>query len=99
MTFARILPEYADLLVPQEGQEFHVYIIKNRLKGHYFVGNALIDIYTNYGIVDIAHTDFEGMPQRGIVSWNLLMMGYGKSKKCSEANKLFCQKGIGCGKL
>lgn len=25
MTFASILPEYADLLVPQEGQEVHDY--------------------------------------------------------------------------
>lgn len=63
------------------------------------MGNALIDIYTNCGIVNIAHIDFEGMSQRGIVSWNLLMMDYVQSNKCSEANKFFYQKGIGCGKL
>ena len=30
---------------------------------------------------------FEGMSQRGIVSWNSMMMDYVESKKCKEVNK------------
>jgi len=94
VTIASILFEQADLVVPQQGKEIHVYIVKNRLEEHSFVGNGLIDMYTKCGIVDATRIVFEGMSQKGIVSWNLMMMGYVQSKKCNEANKLFCQKGV-----
>ena len=32
---------------------------------------------------------FEGMSQRGIVSWNSMMMDYVEIKKCNEFNRIF----------
>jgi pentatricopeptide repeat protein len=60
-------------------------------------GNALIDMYAKCGRLEIARRLFEKMPKRDVVSWNVMILGYGLHGQSKDAIALFSQleqKGI-----
>ena len=53
-----------------------------------FLGNSLVNMYAKCGIVDTAQQVFNKMPQRDVVSWNMLIAGYAHQRQFEEAVKL-----------
>ncbi|KAI5073958.1 hypothetical protein GOP47_0011971 [Adiantum capillus-veneris] len=58
-------------------KELHDQIIKKGYeKVDTAVNNALIDMYTTFGLLDDAQSIFIGLPMRNVVSWNSMIAGY-----------------------
>ncbi|KAH7426112.1 hypothetical protein KP509_11G085300 [Ceratopteris richardii] len=60
-----------------EGRRLHASLEKlNFLKGDIVLGNALIDMYTQLGLMEEAQHVFDKLPEHDRISWNSLMTGY-----------------------
>ncbi|PRQ46446.1 putative tetratricopeptide-like helical domain, DYW domain-containing protein [Rosa chinensis] len=51
--------------------------------------NALIDMYSKCGALDTARGLFDGMQQRDVISWNVMIGGYTHKSQYKEALALF----------
>ncbi|XP_061992676.1 pentatricopeptide repeat-containing protein At1g08070, chloroplastic-like [Rosa rugosa] len=51
--------------------------------------NALIDMYSKCGALDTARGLFDGMQQRDVISWNVMIGGYTHESRYKEALALF----------
>ncbi|CAK8532440.1 unnamed protein product [Lathyrus sativus] len=65
------------------------YIEENKVKVGVYLGNTLIDMYGRWGMVDLARRVFDRMHDRNMVSWNAMIMGYGKARNMVAARELF----------
>ncbi|KAH9287809.1 hypothetical protein KI387_031926, partial [Taxus chinensis] len=90
-TMVSVLPSCAHLAALQQGKYIHGYILRNGLELGVSMGNALIDMYAKCGRVEIAHRLFDDMPVRDVVSWNVMIAGYGLHGKSNDALTLFSQ--------
>lgn len=70
------------------GKEIHDYV-SNELKLTVIIGNALLDMYSKCGCLNIARQIFDTMPNRNVVCWTSLVSGYVSSGKLDEARELF----------
>jgi pentatricopeptide repeat protein len=57
------------------GKWIHAYIRKNALKVNIILGTTLIDMYMKCGCVENAMEVFYGMEERGVSTWNALILG------------------------
>eukprot|EP01018_Ginkgo_biloba_P013574 Gb_33693 [translate_table: standard] len=88
-TFAIVLPACAKLACLEEGKEIHEDIIRSGFHSDLFVENALVNMYAKCGCMEKAHTVFDKMIQRDVVSWNAMIAGYTQNGRVDEALKLF----------
>ena len=71
----------------QKGEKLHDEISRRGLlEKDSLVGNALIEMYAECGLLPKAHQVFEEIPLRDIVSWTLLITGYAQ---LGETNQVF----------
>ncbi|XP_049936858.1 pentatricopeptide repeat-containing protein At4g25270, chloroplastic-like [Nymphaea colorata] len=75
-TFPRVLKACAGIGSLQRGEDVHRHIIRCGYGGDQFIMNALIDMYAKCGEIVKARRLFERMPERDIVSWNTMLVGY-----------------------
>eukprot|EP01018_Ginkgo_biloba_P009793 Gb_07725 [translate_table: standard] len=90
-TIASVLPAFANLADLQHGIQVHEYIIKSGIQCDIFVGNALLNMYVKCRSVESAHHVFDRMPERNVVSWNVMVAGYAQNGYLDDALKLFRQ--------
>eukprot|EP01018_Ginkgo_biloba_P016521 Gb_02086 [translate_table: standard] len=91
VTIASILPVCARLAILQQGKEIHDYMIRSGLESYVILGNALIDMYSKCGSVELARRVFDNMSERDVVSWTAMIAGYGMQGNGEDAVKLFNQ--------
>ncbi|XP_020682085.1 pentatricopeptide repeat-containing protein DOT4, chloroplastic [Dendrobium catenatum] len=77
LPFVYFLKACGELSAIHEGQAIHSLITKAGLDQNLTFQNSLIEMYSNFAHVTAARQVFDAMPQRNIVSWNLMMLGYG----------------------
>ncbi|XVF09772.1 hypothetical protein REPUB_Repub07fG0124900 [Reevesia pubescens] len=65
------------------------YIEENCLYIDVYLGNTLIDMYGQRGLVNSAREVFDRMVEKNIVSWNALIKGYSQANHFTDALKLF----------
>ncbi|KAI5078978.1 hypothetical protein GOP47_0006649 [Adiantum capillus-veneris] len=69
-----------------KGQEIHYEIDKmGLLEGDLIVGNALVDMYVNCGLLSKAKEVFDKLPARDVVSWTTLIAGCVNHEQHEEA--------------
>ncbi|KAI3910494.1 hypothetical protein MKX01_034888, partial [Papaver californicum] len=83
-TFASILPAYISLTRMEQGMLVHGRIIKPGFLSDTLVGNALIDMYFKCGSLIEAKVMFETMEKRDVVSWTMMITGFGQHGKGKE---------------
>ncbi|KAJ4976979.1 hypothetical protein NE237_002085 [Protea cynaroides] len=88
-TMVGVLPACAHLAALQHGCRNHGYIIVHGFASETSIGNALIDMYSKCGRVDVARKVFDRIPNKDIVSWNSMIAGYGLHGLGREALMLF----------
>ncbi|KAK1408950.1 hypothetical protein QVD17_41124 [Tagetes erecta] len=75
-----------------KGEWVHSYIKNN--KGVVFdvlLSTALLTMYAKCGAMDMAKQVFDEMPERTIVSWNSMIMGYGMHGQGEKALEMFLE--------
>ncbi|ERM98631.1 pentatricopeptide repeat-containing protein At5g04780 [Amborella trichopoda] len=72
-----------------KGKSYHAHIIQNRLQTDTKLSNILINMYWKCGSLDYARFVFDSMPQKSLVSWNMIIGGYTQNGEEDQAMKLF----------
>ncbi|XP_057814057.1 pentatricopeptide repeat-containing protein At3g09040, mitochondrial-like [Cryptomeria japonica] len=88
-TLASILPACAKMGALKQGKIIHQIIIEIGFLSDVVIVSALIDMYAKCGSIDMAREMFEKMPQRNVISWNVMIAGYAQNGFCKDALKLF----------
>ena len=91
ITLMTVLPGCAALAALAKGKEIHAYAIRNMLASDVTVGSALVDMYAKSGCLNLSRKVFDEMPNRNVITWNVLIMAYGMHGKGEEAIELFKQ--------
>ncbi|KAK9095936.1 hypothetical protein Sjap_021433 [Stephania japonica] len=81
----------ADFALLEQGKQFHSYILKLPSGLDISVANSVIDMYLKCGLLEEAKKCFDEMSNRSLVSWTVMIAGYGKYGYGEEAIWLFEQ--------
>lgn len=84
-----LLGVFADLALVEQGKQMHAYTIKVPYGLEIPVTNSILDMYMKCGMTDEADAVFREMPARNVVSWTVMMTGYGKHGIGKKAVDLF----------
>eukprot|EP01018_Ginkgo_biloba_P030291 Gb_23126 [translate_table: standard] len=90
-TMVSVLPACAHLAALQQGKLNHAYILRKGFESDISVMNALIDVYAKCGNIDLARHLFDKMTTRDVISWNVMIAGYGIHGHSEDALALFTQ--------
>ncbi|CAA7034479.1 unnamed protein product [Microthlaspi erraticum] len=88
-TLVGVLTACSDLAALGHGSGCHGYCVVHGYAVNTTICNALIDMYTKCGKLDVAKRVFDTMRKRDIVSWNTMMFGFGTHGLGKEALSLF----------
>lgn len=69
-----------------EGSEIHGLVVKLGYGGDPFVQTALVRVYAAGGRIMDAHLLFDKMSQRDVVSWSIMIDGYGDLRAVSRTD-------------
>lgn len=89
VTFVTILKVCATIGDIECGKGIHVGIIWRGLDCDLPVGNALIALYVDCDSLEDARRVFDRLPDRNVISWTEMVVGYIKNECVDEANKIF----------
>ncbi|CAM0884318.1 unnamed protein product [Alopecurus aequalis] len=81
----------AQLGALEQGRWLHSYLEKKKVLFDVVVKTALIDMYMKCGRLDLAMLIFESMPDKSVVTWNVMIVGLGTHSRGRDAVKLFYQ--------
>ncbi|KAG2698143.1 hypothetical protein I3760_07G136400 [Carya illinoinensis] len=88
-TFSAILPACADSMMVEHGEQMHCLIWKHGFQTDIFVGTALVDMYAKCTDMTSAERVFAEMPDRNLVSWNSMIVGFLQKKLYYRAVEIF----------
>lgn len=90
-TFASVLSACASLLDLRWGKKVHSHSIITGFEKDVFVGSALVDMYIKCDNIDNAFKVFDKMPERNVVSWTAMMVGFAQKGYGDKALSHFSQ--------
>ncbi|KAL5722524.1 Pentatricopeptide repeat-containing protein [Ranunculus cassubicifolius] len=90
-TFPFVLKACAFLFAYIEGLQIQSHIVKLGFGRDTYVNNSLVHFYVSCGRLDLAKKVFEEMPERSLVSWNVMIDGYVQFGEFSTALRLFVE--------
>ncbi|MBA0848109.1 hypothetical protein Goshw_028453 [Gossypium schwendimanii] len=82
---------FSDFALVEQGKQMHAYAVKVPSGSEISVSNSIVDMYLKCGLLDEAERLFNEMPARNVVSWTVMITGYGKHGIGKEAIRLFNQ--------
>ncbi|XP_072975237.1 pentatricopeptide repeat-containing protein At2g13600-like [Typha angustifolia] len=88
-TFATVLNELANCLQSFEGMQVHSMIMRAGYCWDTFTCNALLNLYSNCGHVDLADRLFSEMPEHNVVSWTAMISAFAAGGYQSDAFDTF----------
>ncbi|XVE88228.1 hypothetical protein DITRI_Ditri19aG0052100 [Diplodiscus trichospermus] len=88
-TMACVLPACASLAALERGKEIHGHIIRNGYSSDRHVANALVDLYVKCGVLGLARLLFDTISSKDLVSWTVMIAGYGMHGFGNEAITTF----------
>ncbi|KAF8020900.1 hypothetical protein BT93_G1342 [Corymbia citriodora subsp. variegata] len=88
-TFASLLQACATMESLQLGEQVHCNVLKVGLDSDVFVSNALMDVYSKSGRIDISVKIFEESQATNDVTYNTLIVGFAQIGEGQKALSLF----------
>lgn len=88
-TFSTALVACSCISALREGMQIHGVAIKMSFDVDEVVSSSLIDMYIKCGKLERAHTVFDQLDAKTVVSWTSIVWGYAISGKTREARELF----------
>lgn len=89
VTIAGVLTACAGLSALCLGKEIHARVIRALIDRKVLVGNGLINMYMKCSSPEEATLVFEGLGNRDLFSWNMMIAGYGMLGLSDSALKIF----------
>lgn len=89
VTFISVVTACASQGVVTHGKWVHAHIMCSGFSLDAVVVNALIDMYAKCRHLEDAWDTFEKMPQRDVISWNALIVGYSQNGESKISFQLF----------
>lgn len=87
-TYSSALKACTKLEAVMHGRLIHSSANKTPALSNVYVGSALINMYAKCGYVAEAFQVFDNMPDRNLVTWKAMIMGYARNGLCHEALRL-----------
>ncbi|KAL2535093.1 putative Pentatricopeptide repeat-containing protein [Abeliophyllum distichum] len=78
VTYASILTALSGLAAFEHGRQVHNHVLRSELPLYVVLQNSLIDMYAKCGNLIYARRIFEKMPERTVITWNAMIVGYSK---------------------
>ncbi|XP_076900532.1 pentatricopeptide repeat-containing protein At1g59720, chloroplastic/mitochondrial, partial [Bidens hawaiensis] len=72
-SFPFVLKACAYFFAFSEGKQLHVHLLKLGFASDVYINNSLIHFYASCGSLEHARQVFDEMPQRSVVSWNVMI--------------------------
>ncbi|KAM1022509.1 hypothetical protein ACFX15_042631 [Malus domestica] len=69
---------FADFALIEQGKKMHAFTIKIPSGLDILVTNSILDMYLKCGLTDEAERLFYETPMRNVISWTIMITGYGK---------------------
>ncbi|XP_010557925.1 PREDICTED: putative pentatricopeptide repeat-containing protein At3g13770, mitochondrial [Tarenaya hassleriana] len=89
VTYASVLTALSGLALLDHGRQVHCHVLRCELPFYAVLQNSLIDMYSKCGNLSYARRVFDEMPERTVISWNAMLVGYSKHGLGREAIDLF----------
>ncbi|XAR52718.1 hypothetical protein NMG60_11020926 [Bertholletia excelsa] len=90
-TLVSVLSACTRLAALDQGKWIHAYIKKNDLKINVILGTTLIDMYMKCGCVENAVEVFSDMEEKGVSTWNALILGLAMNGLVNMALEMFSE--------
>ncbi|XP_024995615.1 putative pentatricopeptide repeat-containing protein At3g15130 [Cynara cardunculus var. scolymus] len=84
-----VMAVFADFALVEQGKQMHAYTIKIPSGLDISLANSVVDMYLKCGLIEDADKFFYEMPKRNVVSWTVMITGYGKHGLGKEAINIF----------
>ncbi|GJN04019.1 hypothetical protein PR202_ga21526 [Eleusine coracana subsp. coracana] len=91
VTMTCILPAVASLSSLERGREIHAYALRRGYMEDSYVANALMDMYVKCGALLLAKCLFDRLTEKNLISWTIMIAGYGMHGRGRDAIVLFEQ--------
>ncbi|KAG4960345.1 hypothetical protein JHK87_036978 [Glycine soja] len=88
-TMACVLPACGSLAALEIGRGIHGRILRNGYSSELHVANALIDMYVKCGSLVHARLLFDMIPEKDLITWTVMIAGYGMHGFGNEAIATF----------
>ncbi|MCD7448607.1 hypothetical protein HAX54_044861 [Datura stramonium] len=88
-TLVSVLSACTHFSALDQGKWIHTYIRKNGLKVNIILGTTLVDMYMKCGCVENALEVFNEMEEKGISSWNALILGLAMNGQVERSLDMF----------
>ncbi|XP_008219995.1 PREDICTED: putative pentatricopeptide repeat-containing protein At3g15130 [Prunus mume] len=82
---------FADFALVEQGKQMHAFTIKIPSGLDISVTNSILDMYLKCGLTDEAEKLFNETPVRNVISWTIMITGYGKHGLGRKSIRLFHQ--------
>ncbi|BFG38187.1 hypothetical protein CerSpe_244610 [Prunus speciosa] len=89
VTYASVLTALSGLAALDLGRQVHNHVLRCELHSYVVLQNSLIDMYSKCGNLSYSRRIFDSMPERTVISWNAMLVGYSKHGMGKEVVKLF----------
>lgn len=90
-TLVSVVSACAHLAALEQGKWIHAYIRKNELKINAVLGTTLIDMYMKCGCTKDAMEVFYGMDEKGVSSWNAVIVGLSLNGKVESSLEMLTE--------
>ncbi|WVZ92144.1 hypothetical protein U9M48_038231 [Paspalum notatum var. saurae] len=91
VTMTCILPAAASISSLERGREIHAYALRRGYLEDSYTSNALVDMYVKCGALLAAQVLFERLTKKNLISWTIMIAGYGMHGRGRDAIALFEQ--------
>ncbi|XP_058071672.1 putative pentatricopeptide repeat-containing protein At3g13770, mitochondrial [Magnolia sinica] len=89
VTYTSVLTASSGLSALDYGRQMHNRIIRSELPSYVVLQNSLIDMYSKCGNLIYSRRVFDNMSERTVISWNAMLVGYGKHGLGRQVLELF----------
>ncbi|ESQ52641.1 hypothetical protein EUTSA_v10016248mg [Eutrema salsugineum] len=95
-TFTFALKACAGSMDLEEGLRIHGLISEMGFESDVYIGTALVEMYCKAGDLISARQVFDKMPEKDIVTWNIMVSGLAQNGSPGEALRLFRDMHLSC---
>ncbi|KAJ0654738.1 putative tetratricopeptide-like helical domain superfamily [Helianthus annuus] len=89
VTLSSVISSDAHVSGGKNGHMLHGLVVKSGLEEFNLVVTNLVHVYCACSCLDYARILFDGMSERNVVSWNVMLNGYSKARLIGFARDLF----------